>query len=401
MPETPHKGPLQGLKVIDLSRFIAGPYAAMLMADHGADVIKVEKPVVGEETRRNRPLVRGESLYYMMFNRNKRGITLNLRSQEGLAILRSMIQRCDVLIDGFKPGTLKARGLPWEELQRLNPRLVLAAVSGYGQDGPYAQRPGFDPIAQAMSGIMAQTGTEGGRPIMSGVFIADYGTALYVLSGVLMALYERQCTGRGQIVDSALLDSAVSFLCTSIPEYALLGQDSTRRGNRSRYVAPNEMFPTKDAGEIYIVGGHDNHFSKLASLVGRPEIAKDLRFATTSLRFDHYDELCEVIRRWTQEHTAAEALGALAKAGIPAGKVSRISDLVKDPQIKHRQMIVEMDHPVAGKVPMQGVPFKLSSFPQTTPRSSPTLGEHTEEVLSEWLGLTSSQVEEYRRAGVV
>jgi crotonobetainyl-CoA:carnitine CoA-transferase CaiB-like acyl-CoA transferase len=379
------RGALAGIRVIDLSRYIAGPYAAMLMADHGADVIKVEKPDGGEETRQQKPQYRDESLYFMTFNRGKRGVALDLRQESGRDTLRKLAGSADVLIESFKPGTMERMELGWPALHVLNPALVVARVSGFGQNGPYSPRPCFDPIAQAMSGLMEQNGESAGAPLMSGTFIADYGTALYTLSGILMALHHRRETGEGQLVDCALLDSAVTFLATSIPEYLLLGQTPARRGNRSRYVAPNECFPTRDGHYVYVVAGHQASFVSLARLMGREDLLACPKFAEQGVRFEHYDEICAVVADWTRTLDMNALLEALEAAGIPAGKVSSIGELARDPQIQAREMIVEVEHPTAGRVPMQGINIKLSGTPGAIQRPPPLLGQHTNEVLEEWL----------------
>lgn len=392
---------LEGLKVVDVSRYIAGPYAAMLMADHGADVVKVERPGVGEETRHQEPKVRGESLYYMMFNRNKRGLTLDLTQEEGREVLRRLVAGADVLVENFKPGTLETMGCGWEVLRGLNPRLVMARVSGFGQSGPYSRRPCFDPVAQAMGGLMAENGYADGPPLMSGTFIADYGTALYVLSGILMALRHRDLTGEGQYVDCALLDSTLTFLATSIPEYLLLGRSPGRRGNRSRYVAPNECFETRDGQHVYIVGGHPPTFERLARLIGREDLLADLRFSDAVERFRRYDEVVEIVGAWTRSLDIEEVLERLVEAGVPAGRVASVEDLARDPQVRHREMIAEVEHPAVGHVPMQGINIKFSRTPGRIERASPRLGEHSGEVLADWLGIGPEEVEGLRGRNIV
>jgi len=270
--ESPAVGALDGIRVVDLSRFIAGPYCAMLLGDMGADVIKVEPPGRGENSRTFAPFIEGESLYTMVFNRNKRSLTLDLRSEQGKNVLRSLLQKADVLVENFVPGTLEKMGLDWDTLKALNPRLVVTRISGFGQDGPLARKPCFDVIAQTMSGLMDITGEADGRPTMAGTYVVDYATGLYATIGTLGALQSRTRTGAGQVVDVALLDSAMSMLMTAIPEQMLLGRTMTRRGNRDRYAAPANTFPTKDGAWVHFVVAAEPMFRLLANAMQRHKL---------------------------------------------------------------------------------------------------------------------------------
>ena len=287
----PPAGALDGIRVVDLSRYIAGPYCAMLLGDMGADVIKVEPPGRGENSRAFGPFVAGESLYSMVFNRNKRSLTLDLRSDQGKELLRSLLRKADVLVENFVPGTLEAMGFDWDTLKALNPRLIVTRISGFGQSGPLSRKPCFDVIAQTMSGLMDITGEAGGRPTMSGTYIVDYSTGLYATIGTLGAMQARNRTGMGQIVDVALLDSAMSMLMTAIPEQMLFGRTMTRRGNRDRYGAPANTFPTSDGAWVHLAVAGEPMFRALCNAMGRPALADDPRFKDNTARMENVEEL--------------------------------------------------------------------------------------------------------------
>lgn len=394
-------GPLDGIKVLDLSRFIAGPHCGMLLGDLGSEVVKVERPNGGEEGRLSPPTINGESIYVMVYNRNKRGITLNFRDSRAQALLRELARHADVLIENFRPGTMEQMGCSWEVLHEINPRLIMARISGFGQDGPYAQQPCFDVVGQAMSGLMEMTGQPGGPPTMAGSFIVDYCSALYATIGVLGALQHRERTGRGQVVDVALLDSAVSLLMTAIPEYLLLGQLATRTGNRDRYVAPANSYRASDGTWVVLVGGSVAHFPRLVHGLEMEELLQDPRFFTLEARLGHVEEIESVVAGWVGRRTADEVVAAMEEVGIPCTKVATIADVVANPQLKHRRQIVETEHPTAGRVPMQGITIQYSETKAEIRRPAPTLGQHNEEVLSQWLGYSSEKVAQLRAEGVI
>src|SRR6185295_5529780 len=326
--ETAAAGALDGIRVVDLSRFIAGPYCAMLLGDMGADVVKVEPRGRGENSRGFGPFLEGESLYTMVFNRNKRSLTLDLRSAQGKDLLRSLLRKADVLVENFVPGTLETIGFDWDVLKDLNPRLIVTRISGFGQSGPLSRKPCFDVIAQTMSGLMDITGEPDGRPTMAGTYVVDYSTGLYATIGTLGALQARSRTGVGQIVDVALLDSAMSMLMTAIPEQMLLGRTMTRRGNRDRYGAPANTFPTSDAAWVHLATASEPMFRSLVNAMGRPELADDLRFKDNTARMENVEELEQFITHWTETLTTTELLDQLAAIGVPSAKVATISELV-------------------------------------------------------------------------
>ena len=398
---TPQPGPLDGVRVLDLSRFIAGPYCAMLLGDMGADVIKIEPPGRGENSRTIAPFIQGESLYTMVFNRNKRSLTLNLRAEAGKALLRDLLGKADVLVENYVPGTLEKMGFDWDTLRALNPRLIVTRISGFGQTGPLSREPCFDVIAQTMSGLMDITGEADGKPTMAGTYVVDYSTGLYATIGTLGALQARQRTGAGQVVDVALLDSALSMLMTAIPEQLLLGRTMTRRGNRDRYGAPANTFPTLDGEWVHLASAGEPMFRALASTLGRPELADDPRFCDNDARMTNVEALEEIIAAWTRTLTAAQLLDALQTIGVPSAKVARVSELVEHPHLAHRGQLLEMQHPKAGAVPMQGFSVRFAASPMRLRHAPPMLGQHTDEVLEEWLALKREQIEQLRQSKVV
>ncbi|MFN8592616.1 MAG: CoA transferase [Thermomicrobiales bacterium] len=379
-------GALDGVRVIDLSRFVAGPYCAMLLGDLGADVVKVERPGVGEDSRLIQPKVNGESLYFMTFNRNKRGLTLNFRDERAQELLRQLATEADVLIENFRPGVMEQMGCSWETLHALNSRLIMASISGFGQDGPYASRPCFDVIGQAMGGLMELTGQPGGPPTQAGTFVVDYSAGLYATIGILAALRERDRTGEGQHLDLALLDTAVSLLVTAIPEHLLFGANPTRLGNRDRFIAPANSFETRDGEWIHVMAGSDAHFPRIARAMDRLDLLDDPRFATQVERLAHEHEVESIVADWIRGLSTDDALARLAEYEIPSAKVATVADVVADAQLAYRGQIISIDHPIAGSMPTQANPIHLSATPPVVKRPAPGLGEHNQEVLAEWLG---------------
>ncbi|MEX0959806.1 MAG: CoA transferase [Burkholderiales bacterium] len=394
-------GALDGIRVVDLSRYIAGPYCAMLLGDMGADVVKVEPPGRGENSRAFGPFVKGESLYTMVFNRNKRSLTADLRSDEGKILLRSLLREADVLVENFVPGTLEAMGFDQDTLQALNARLVVARISGFGQDGPLSRKPCFDVIAQSMSGLMDITGEADGRPTMAGTYIVDYATGLYAALGTLGALQARSRTGKGQVVDVALLDSALSMLMTAIPEQMLLGRTMTRRGNRDRYGAPANTFATRDGAWVHLAVAGDPMFRTLANAMGRAELADDPRFADNTARMENVDALEQFVSDWTASLTAVELLDRLQAIGVPAARVAAISELADNPQLADDRRILKMTHPKSGTVPMQGFSVRFADSPMQLRHPPPMLGQHTDAVLQEWLAMTPDQIARLRACGAI
>ncbi|MDN4589399.1 CoA transferase [Xenophilus aerolatus] len=391
---------LDGLRVLDLSRFIAGPYCAMMLGDMGAEVVKIEPPGEGEYARRALPAVEGQSLYTFIVNRNKKSLAIDLRHPEGLATLKALIAEADVLVENFRPGTMEQMGLGWDAVHALNPRLVMARISGFGQDGPLAQKQCFDGVAQAMSGLMDMTGQPDGPPTMIGSFMCDYTTGMYAALGILAALNARHSTGVGQLVDVSLLESALSMLMTAIPQQKLFGQTMTRVGSRDRYVAPSNTFQAGDGRYVLIVGGDDNMFPRVLRAMKRPALIEDPRFATMASRLEHRDAVEGIVADWMLAHGADQIVAWLEAEGVPCAKIARVDEVVDNPQLAHRGAI--RDVPFGNStVPMQGVTIHLSDTPLTIRRPLPRVGEHNAEVLAAWLGHGPDRVAALQAAGAL
>jgi crotonobetainyl-CoA:carnitine CoA-transferase CaiB-like acyl-CoA transferase len=391
---------LQGVKVVDLSRYISGPNCCQLLGDLGADVIKVESPK-GEPVREYEPLAPdGTSFYYMVFNRNKRGITLNTRSPQGKEILRRLFLEADIVVENFKPGTMDAMGFSWDELKKINPRLILVSISGFGQTGPMAKLPGFDSILQATGGLMSLTGSPEGEPYLCGTFVIDYCTSVYCAYAAMAALWARERTGLGQRVEASLLDTAMSLLIDAVPEDLVLGRTRTRRGNLDKCTAPVGCFSDINGEYIYIIAAPQEHWEKLARLIGRPELLEDERFATVPVRHCHAAEVNAYVQEWALNHTKEQICDTLSKLGIPAAPVLSVGEFIRLPQVRHNNQIINVPYRGVGDVPMQGFPVKLSETPAAISRGAPNLGEHNGEVLS-GLGYGEGEIEELCAAGVI
>jgi len=367
----------------------------------GAEVVKVERTGRGDDSRDILPKVGGESLYFQIMNRNKFGISLNFRHPKGPALLKELVRHADVLVENFRGGTMEKMGCGYNTLQAINPRLVMVSISGFGQDGPYSKLPCYDVVAQAMSGFMEITGQPDGPPTVAGTFVVDYSTGLYAVIGTLAALRAREHTGVGQLVDVALLDTAISYLVTAIPEYLLLGKKMTRVGNRDRYCAPANLFRCKDGKWVFLACATDSLFPRLLKAMGRQDLCEDPRFTTHEARIEHVVEGEELLAKWVADQTADEVVARMAKAELPCAKVASIDEVVVNPQVVHRGMVAQVEHPTAGCVPMQGVNIHLSETPGAIRRSAPLLGQHNEEVYGRWLGLAPNDVARMKAEGVI
>ena len=391
---------LAGLRVLDLSRFIAGPYCAMMLGDMGAEVVKFEPPGEGEYARRASPAVNGQSLYTFIVNRNKKSLAIDLRSEGGLAVLRGLIVQADVLVENFRPGTMEKMGLGWEQVHALNPRLVMARISGFGQDGPLAHKQCFDGVAQAMSGLMDMTGAEDGPPTMIGSFMCDYTTGMYAALGILAAINARHASGQGQLVDVSLLESATSMLMTAIPQQKLFGTTMTRVGSRDRFVAPSNTFATGDGRYVLMVGGDDNMFPRVARAMKRPALLDDPRFVSMASRLEHRDAVESIVADWMLAHDADEIVARLEAEGVPCAKIATIDEVVDNPQLRHRGAIADISFGDS-TVPVQGVTIHLSATPLAIERAMPDVGQHNAEVLQQWLGLQSEQIAALQAEGAI
>jgi len=385
---------LNGLKILDLSRYIAGPNCTMVLGDLGADVVKVESIGRGEETRILPPFTEsGIGIYTLVYNRNKRSISINLRSPEGQEVVRKLAQSADVMVENFRPGTLEKMGCSWETLHALNERLILLSISGYGQTGPWRNKPCFDAIAQAGCGLMEITGEEGGRPLPTGTFIVDYLTSLYGAVGILSALHALERTGKGQLVDLAMLDCAISVLMTAIPEYGLLGNLTTRVGSRDRFSTPANNFLCKDGRWVHINAGSDNLFPRLAGKAGLQDLLTDPKFCCNSERIKRIDDVEKFVSDWTAQYTSDEVLTMMAEAEVPCARIDNLKEVFNNVQLNAREQIVRMTSRHYEDLPMHGIPIKLSDTPGGVRHSSPVVGEHTSEILKEWIGCTQEDID--------
>lgn len=403
---------LSNVRVLDLSRVLAGPWCGQILGDLGAEVIKVERPVTGDDTRHwGPPFLKdaqgsetSEAAYYLTANRNKQSLTVDFTQPKGQRIIRELVAQSDVLLENFKVGGLAAYGLDYESLRAINPRLIYCSITGFGQDGPYAQRAGYDFMIQGLGGLMSLTGRsdgeEGAGPVKVGVALTDILTGLYATVGVLAALNHREQSGLGQHVDTALLDVQVACLGNQALNYLTTGVAPKRMGNAHPNIVPYQDFPTAD-GDIILTVGNDGQFRKFAEVAGHPEWAEDPRFASNKARVAHRAELIPLIRQATVFRTTAEWLAALERAGVPCGPVNDLAQVFADPQVQHRDLKVEMPHPLAGCVPQVASPLRLSGSPVTYRNPPPLLGEHSEALLQRLLDMTDEQISALRQAGVV
>ena len=393
--------PLTDLLVLDLSRVLAGPYCTMMLADLGAEVIKVEVPGQGDDTRQwGPPFVGGEAAYYLSVNRNKKSLTLNLKSERGREILRQLAHRADVLVENFRVGTMDEWGLGYEALQEMNPRLIYCAITGYGQTGPYRRRPGYDFIIQAEGGIMSITGPIEGPPMKVGVAIVDITAGLYAGMAILAALHERERSGQGQYIDIALLDAQVAWLANVGSNYLASGQRPDRYGNAHPNIVPYEPFPTSD-GWIAVGVGNDRQWRQLCATAGWEDLAADLRFASNPQRVENRAALVPMLQERFRQRSTEEWRTMLLKDGIPCAPINAIDQVFADPQVLARGMCVALPHPTAGTVRMAGSPLKLSRTPVRLDRAPPLLGQHTDEILRAHLDYTDQEVAHLRAEGVI
>ena len=394
-------GALEGITVLDLTRVLAGPFASMMMADLGANVIKIEEAGKGADERQMGPFKNGESAYYMNLNRNKKGVTLNLKAPKGKEIFKELVKKADVVLENYRPGTMDKLGLGYDVLKEVNPGIVYAAVSGFGQYGPYTKRPGYDIISQAMSGLMSTTGWPGGAPTRSGTAMGDVLGGLSVTIGILSAIYNRSHTGLGQMVDVALVDSAVASLEIINMIYLVENRLPQRIGNRYESVYPYDSFQAKD-DLVIIGGGNDKLWSLFAKHIGRPELVEHPDFARTRDRVKNHVQVRQIVEEWTQTKTVKEIVDELLAAGIPAAPIYGIDQVVADPHIAGaREMFVETVHPKAGPIKLTGSHIKFSETKTSIRTPSPALGEHNTDILSSLLGLSAPEIQSLKEEGVI
>ena len=387
-------GPLKGLKILDMSRILAGPYATQLLGDMGADVIKVERPVVGDDTRAWGPpyvttaegKVTSESAYYMCTNRNKRSIAVDMADPQGAETLRRLAEKADVVIQNFKVDGLKKYGLDYEALKERNPALVYCSISGFGQTGPNRDKPGYDLLAQGYGGMMSLTGEPGGAPVKVGVGIADIMCGMYASNAILAALRHRDATGEGQHIDIALVDTQIAWLANEGVNYLASGQAPKRRGNQHPNIVPYQVFECAD-GHVIVAAGNDGQFARFATLIGMPELAGDDRFILNTARLENREVLIALLSERLKQMEKAALVAAMEANNVPGGEINTVPEVFETDQVAAREMKISMPHPLAAKgyVDLIGNPVKFSATPVSYRQYPPICGEHTDEVLSEWL----------------
>jgi crotonobetainyl-CoA:carnitine CoA-transferase CaiB-like acyl-CoA transferase len=396
----PAAGPLTGIRVLELGQLIAAPFATKILAEFGAEVIKVESPKDGDPLRKWRKMHEGTSLWWYLQSRNKKSIAIDLKSPDGLAVVRDLARSADVVVENFRPGGLEKLGLGWDVLQGLNPKLVMVRISGYGQTGPYRDRPGFGAIGESMGGIRFTTGSPDSPPARVGVSIGDTLASLHGVIGALMALlHVKTQGGPGQVIDVSLVESVFNVMESLVPEYDLLGEVRTRTGGALPGITPSNTYPTKD-GFVVIAGNSDPIFRRLMAVIGRPDLADDPALRGNDGRSAVAGMLDGVIGDWTKARTVDEALAALAGADVPAGRIYSVADIVADPHYQARDMILDAELPGGTRVKMPGIVPKLSATPGAVRWQGPALGAHTDSVLAD-LGRDPETIERLRREGVV
>jgi len=396
-----NKGPLAGIRVLDLTRVLAGPYCTMFLGDLGAEVVKVEQPGVGDDTRGwGPPFAGGESAYFLCTNRNKKSITVDLKSADGIALIRKLAERADVLIENFRPGGLDRLGLGEQELRNTNPRLVYASLSGFGADGPMADNPGYDLIVQAWGGLMSITGTAESGPLKVGVAIIDLVAGLMLGKSIVAALYAREKIGVGQKIDTSLLEAEVAALINAGSNYLIGGKVPGRWGNAHPTIVPYQSFQTADSF-LVLGAASEAIWKRLCPALGRAELADDPRFAKNANRVEHRQELIALLAAIFLTRTTADWVTVLTAADVPCAPVQTIDQVFTAPQVLHRNMLVEVEHPSAGTVKLAGIPVKFSATPASVRLPPPLLGQHSEDVLSSWLGMSIEEIEQLKRKSIL
>ena len=399
-PPLPSSGPLAGLRVLDLSRILSGPFTTMIFADLGAEVIKLENPRTGDDTREWAPPYQGDqSAYFLSVNRNKRGIAVDLKAEPGREIALRLAEQVDIVVENFRPGTAARLGLGYDQLTARNPRLIYASISGFGQTGPYASEPGYDAIAQALGGVMSVTGETNGEPVRIGNSAADIGAGMWAAIGILAALHARDATGHGEWIDISLLDGQIAWLTYLAGGYFATGEVPRRYGSAHPTIVPYQALRTGD-GHLMVAVGNDTLWQRFAPLIGLPELVDDPRFAGNPDRVVNRELLIPLVEAALAARGSAEWAVELAGAGIPAGAINNVAAALAHPQVLARDMVLTAEHPTAGTLHMTGSPIKLSHHTTTVRRPPPTLGQHTDEVLGD-LGYSAGDIAALRNCGVV
>jgi crotonobetainyl-CoA:carnitine CoA-transferase CaiB-like acyl-CoA transferase len=394
--------PLEGIRVLDLSRILAGPYCTMILGDLGADVIKIEKPYTGDDTRAWGPpfAAEKESAYFLCANRNKKSITLNLKDPEGIKIIKELVKKSDILVENFPPGTMERLGLAYETLKELNHRLIYCSITGFGPDGPLKDKTGYDLLIQAMGGLMSITGEEGRPPVRVGVAIVDVLAGVYAQGAITSALYAREKTGKGQKIDISLLEVQVSSLINVGSSYLISGKKPVKWGSAHETIVPYQAFKAKDRYFVVCVG-NDRLWELFCEAIGEPDLIKDPRFCTNPLRVQNRKELIPMLNKIFEKKMAQEWVKILESVSVPCGLINTVDEVFRNPQVLHREMLKEVEHTTAGRIKLAGIPVKYSA---TNPRirlAPPSLGEHTHEILSSLLGYDESHIQQLREKGVI
>lgn len=392
-------GALDGIRVLDMGRVLAAPFCGMILADMGAEVIKIEIPRRGDDSRAFGPFVKGESGYFMNVNRNKKGVTLNLKG-EGKELFKKLVQKADIVIENFRPGVMEKLGLGYEELKKINPGIIYGCISGFGHTGPYSQRPGYDVIGQASSGLMSVTGWPEGEPTRVGTAIADTLAGYSLTIGILAAVNHKRNTGKGQKVDIALMDSCVASMQIIYPLYTMGGQIPKRIGNRYESNYPTDTFRVRD-GNMVIGAANDKLWKSLCIAMENPQLAEDSRYDTNPKRVEKYAEIKPIIQRWIETKTLAEAMELLTEHGVPAMPIHNLADVVSDPQTQARELFVDIEHPIAGMTKLNNSHIKMSETMPGVHSPAPGLGEHNAEIFSELLGLEEEEIISYKEQGII
>ena len=393
-------GPLEGTKVLSFGRMLSGPYATMLLADLGAEVVKIEAPKIGDLARFAGPFIEKLSSYFLSINRGKKSITLDLKREGARKVVFDLTRGADILLENFRPGAMERLGFGYEAVRGVNPRIIYASLSGFGQEGPYALRPAFDMIAQGMGGVMSITGEPGRPPARLGYSMGDIGASLFTCISILAALHERDKSGQGQYIDVAMLDSQVALCENACARYFATGEIPGPLGSRHPLFTPFQAFPTKD-GHVVVVAQLPDDWKRFCEAAGRQEWVTDERYVSLEARLENYDEFLEDMNALMRTRTTREWIALLDAHRVMCGPVNHIEQVVKDPHINERGMFVDVEHSVQGSLKVVGTPMKFSRTPCRIEKASPELGEHTEEVLSDWADLTKEEIEELRESGII
>jgi crotonobetainyl-CoA:carnitine CoA-transferase CaiB-like acyl-CoA transferase len=393
-------GALDGIRVLDLTRALAGPYCTLMLGDHGADVIKVEMPGTGDETREwSPPSIKGVSAYYLSINRNKRSVTVDLKNADGKRVLERLIERCDVVVENFSPGTLARLGFPDERVRAINPRAILCHISGFGQDGPGRAWPAYDLIVQGMGGIMSLTGEPGSDPVMVGVPQADMVAGMFAAFAIAAALHARERNGEGQVIDATMIGGQVALLSRQAARYFADGTVPRPEGNVHASIVPYQTFRASD-GYVNVGVANNALFERFCRALELEELLEDDRFTDNPRRVAHRKEIVPIIERRIRGLTKLEVVRRLREANVPVGPINALDEVFADPVVRHLGLIAEVDHPVAGRVRAPGIPVRLSGTPPSVRRHPPELGEHTDEILGE-LGYAKEEIAALRRDGAI